>query len=358
VGFKEKIMDLTKEQTVALYHLHDGIEQNTLQQTLGGYAGTGKTTLVRYLKKMHPNFAVCAFTGKAANVLRRRGIHATTIHSLIYTPDKKDDGTVEFILKPNLECDGIIVDEASMVSEDLYFDLAAFNIPIVWIGDHGQLEPVGTDFNLMKKPMYKLETIHRNAGEIAQFAQHLRQGRPAAAFNGDGSQIEFGTYWDVTPKQYAEADQVICAFNKVRVRTNEKIREYLGYTNILEIGEKVMCLQNNSDLNIFNGMQGHVSDLSQTQNRHFLDLVTDDDEWSQIRYDRFQFGQERSTTEWYENMPNPFDYAYCITCHKAQGDEWGYVMVIENRCSHWEHRRWAYTAASRAKSRLYWILES
>lgn len=351
-------MDLTVEQSAVLYHLHDGIEQNILQQTLGGYAGTGKTTLVRYLKNLHPNFAVCAFTGKAANVLRRRGIHATTIHSLIYTPDKRDDGTVEFILKPILECDGLIVDEASMVSEDLYHDLSAFNIPIVWIGDHGQLEPVGTDFNLMKKPMYKLETIHRNAGEIAQFAQHLRQGRPAAAFNGDGSQIEFGTYWDVTPKQYAEADQVICAFNKVRVRTNNKIREHLGYTNLLEVGEKVMCLQNNSDLNIFNGMQGYVSDLSHTQNRHFLDLVTDDDEWSQIRYDRFQFGQERSTTEWYENMPNPFDYAYCITCHKAQGDEWGYVMVIENRCSHWEHRRWAYTAASRAKNKLYWILES
>jgi exodeoxyribonuclease-5 len=349
-------MDLTVEQSAVLYHLHDGIKRRTLQQTLGGYAGTGKTTLVRYLKQLHENFAVCAFTGKAANVLRRRGIHATTIHSLIYTPDKRSDGTVEFILKPILECDGIIVDEASMVSEDLYYDLASFNIPIVWIGDHGQLEPVGTDFNLMKKPMYKLETIHRNAGEIAKFAQHLRQGRPAAAFNGDGSQIEFGTRWDIKAKQFAEADQVICAYNSTRCKTNEIVRNHLGYENIVEIGEKVICLQNNSDLNIFNGMQGHVSDLNKTQNRHFLDLITDDDEFSQIRYDRFQFGQEKSVTEWYEDMPNPFDYAYCITCHKAQGDEWDYVMVIEERCKHWNHWRWAYTAASRAKHRLYWAL--
>jgi ATP-dependent exoDNAse (exonuclease V) alpha subunit len=103
-------------------------------------------------------------------------------------------------------------------------------------------------------------------------------------------------------------------------------------------------------------MQGHVSDLNKTQNRHFLDLITDDDEFSQIRYDRFQFGQEKSVTEWYEDMPNPFDYAYCITCHKAQGDEWDYVMVIEERCKHWNHWRWAYTAASRAKHRLYWAL--
>ena len=348
-------MKLTVDQSAAIYHLVDGIrKKKLLHQTLGGYAGTGKTTLVRHLKEFFPNYSVCAFTGKAANVLRRRGIHATTIHSLIYTPEKNDDGTVEFILKPNLDCDGIIVDEASMVSEELYFDLSAFNIPIIWIGDHGQLEPVGTDFNLMKKPMYKLEKIHRNAGEIAQFAQHLRQGRPAASFNGDGSQIEFGIKWDIKPKQYAEADQVICAYNKTRVKTNTAVRTHLGYKNTLEVGEKVICLQNNSDLNIFNGMQGKIKDLSQTKKKHFLDLITDDDEWSQIRYDRNQFGQEKSVFEWYEDMPNPFDYAYCITCHKAQGDEWGYVMVIEERCKHWEHRRWAYTAASRAKNKLYW----
>lgn len=351
-------MSLTTQQMTALYHLHDGIRGNKLQQTLGGYAGTGKTTLVKYLKGLHEDFSVCAFTGKAANVLRRRGIHATTIHSLIYTPEKLPDGTVEFVLKPILDCGGIIVDEASMVSEELYHDLCSFNIPIVWIGDHGQLEPVGTEFNLMHNPMYKLETIHRNAGEIAQFAQHLRQGRPAAAWNGDGSQIEFGTYWDVSPKQYSEADQIICAYNKTRVRTNKTVRDYLGYENVLEIGEKVICLQNNNELLIFNGMQGRIKGLNQTENRHFLDLVTDEDEWSQIRYDRFQFGQEKSVTEWYENMPNPFDYAYCITCHKSQGDEWSNVMVIEQRCKNWEHRRWAYTAASRAKNKLFWILES
>tara|TARA_Y100000034_G_scaffold35064_2_gene43036 strand:+ start:21624 stop:22682 length:1059 start_codon:yes stop_codon:yes gene_type:complete len=352
-------MDLTKDQSVALYHLVDGIrEQKKLHQTLGGYAGTGKTSLVKYLKKFFPTFAVCAFTGKAANVLRRRGISASTIHSLIYTPQKRNDGTVEFILKPILECDGIIVDEASMVSEELYYDLAAFNLPIIWIGDHGQLEPVGTDFNLMRTPMYKLEKIHRNAGEIAQFAEWLRKGKPAAAFNGDSSQVQFATYWDVKAQQYAEADQIICAYNKTRVRTNETVRKHLGYEDIVEIGEKIICLQNNNNLCLFNGMQGYVQDTKKIQNRYELDLITEDDEFSNIRYDRFQFGQEKSVSDWYEDMPNPFDYAYCITCHKAQGDEWGYVIVIEQKCKNWEHRRWAYTAASRAKEKLLWILDS
>lgn len=352
-------MDLTKDQSVALYQLVNGIKKKQMMhQTLGGYAGTGKTTLVKYLKKFFKNYAVCAFTGKAANVLRKRGISATTIHSLIYTPDKKDDGTVEFILKPSLECDGIIVDEASMVSEELYFDLSSFEIPIIWIGDHGQLEPVGTDFNLMKKPMYRLERVHRNAGEIARFAEHLRMGKPAASFNGDNSQVQFAGYWDIDGKAYAEADQIICAYNKTRVKTNATVREYLGYENIVEIGEKVICLQNNNELGLFNGMQGYVQDMDVMQKRHILDLITDDEEFLGIRYDRYQFGQEKSTTEWYEDMPNPFDYAYCITCHKAQGDEWGYVIVIEQKCKNWEHRRWAYTAASRAKDRLLWILDS
>ena len=352
-------MNLTNEQSTVVYHIVNDIrKQKKIKCTLGGFGGTGKTEIVKYLKGFFPNFAVCAFTGKAANVLRRRGIPATTIHSLIYTPEKHDDGTVNFVLKPTLEYDGIIVDEASMISEELYHDLAALNRPIVWVGDHGQLEPVGTDFNLMKNPMYKLEKIHRNAGEIAKFAEWLRMGRPAISFPGTNSQVQFATYWDVKPNTYASADQVICAYNKTRVRTNETIREHLGYKGILEDGEKVICLQNNNEIGIFNGMQGYVKSTRQMQNRHLMDFVSDEEEWLDIRYDRQQFGQEKSVIEWVKDMPNPFDYGYCVTCHKAQGDEWGNVIVIEQRCKNWDHRRWAYTAASRAKSKLLWILES
>ena len=55
-------------------------------QTLGGYAGTGKSTVISHLIDILPNWKVCAFTGKAANVLRKKGVPATTIHSLIYKP--------------------------------------------------------------------------------------------------------------------------------------------------------------------------------------------------------------------------------------------------------------------------------
>src|SRR5262249_10163387 len=84
-------------------------------QTLGGYAGTGKTTVIRTLTERLSDYAVCAFTGKAANVLRRKDVPATTIHSLIYTPreevyrDKKGRWRtrVVFDLKSSRELEGI-----------------------------------------------------------------------------------------------------------------------------------------------------------------------------------------------------------------------------------------------------------
>jgi ATP-dependent exoDNAse (exonuclease V) alpha subunit len=47
-----------------------------------------------------------------------------------------------------------------------------------------------------------------------------------------------------------------------------------------------------------------------------------------------------------------FDYAYCITAHKAQGSEWDSVVVLEQISNRWDAKRWRYTAATRAKERL------
>ena len=66
-----------------------------------------------------------------------------------------------------------------------------------------------------------------------------------------------------------------------------------------------------------------------------------------------QFNQEKKA-DWQQGCL-PFDYCYAVTCHKAQGDEWDRVVVIEQRCDRWDHARWAYTAASRARKSLIWI---
>mgnify|MGYP000954884611 CR=1 FL=1 len=350
-------MELTDRQKLVLYKIKKGVEGGVLQQTLGGYAGTGKTTLVRYITKFFPNFAVCAYTGKAANVLRKKEIQASTIHSLIYKPEYDYGVLVGFNLvdPQNFEYEGIIVDEASMVSSEIYSDLMSYELPTIYVGDHGQLKPIGTDFNLMEKPDYTLEEIHRNAGNIARFAERIRHGYKSTSFP-ETEEVSFRNHRKLTTDDLLSVDQVICAYNKTRVEMNARIREGLGFKGLLNVGERVMCLKNNKSLGLFNGMQGIVRDLTEdTSGRKLMDLEFDNILYPKIWYDTKQFGKERPEFTYVGKVyPVPFDYAYCSTAHKAQGDEWEKVCVIEQRCAKWDHLRWAYTAASRAKTKLLW----
>lgn len=330
---------------------------------IGGFAGTGKTTVISFLTEHLPTYAVCAFTGKAANVLRRKGVSASTIHSLIYEAKKDDHGGVYFEKRDELACDGIIVDEASMVSREIYDDLRSFHgglksCPIIFVGDHGQLEPVGSDFNLMKTPDYRLEKIHRNAGEISRFAEWLRMDRNPLQFPVESTgQIEFLNKWEIEERGlWTSVDQIICAYNKTRVMTNDIVRNRLNHTEKLPaVGERIMCLRNNRDKMVYNGMQGEVLGRYRKRGRHLMDFESYGSRYEEIPFNPDQFGMEKTIPQESKDDPIPFDYAYCVTCHKAQGDEWDNVMVFEQRCRGWEHKRWTYTAASRAKAGIYWI---
>lgn len=346
--------NLTDHQKWALYQLVQGVrDKKLLEQSLGGYAGTGKTFLVKYLVKFFPNFAVAAYTGKAANVLRKKGINATTIHSRIYNPVFGEEG-VSFDLNIDPGCEGFIIDEASMVSQDIYEDLKGYGLPLIFVGDHGQLEPVDSKLNLMESPDYTLEEIHRNAGDIAKFAEHLRKGLASRGFKGEDGSVEFLPGKALDAKTLTAADQVICAFNKTRVSINTQIRSELGFKEVLQIGDRVMCLRNDRTHGLFNGMQGVVRKLYKKRLRNYMDFEFDNFLFQGICYDDSNFGQETYNFKHGKDTPNPFDYAYCITAHKAQGDEWDNVLVIEQQCKKWSHKRWSYTAASRAKKKLIW----
>jgi len=343
-------MQLTDEQQYVVKKVLK-FEKNII--SVGGCAGTGKSTIISHLVNILPKFSVCAYTGKAANVLRKKGVKSSTIHSLIYEPIQLPDNTVEFYLRDSLECEGIIVDEASMISSDIYSDLVSFDLPIIFVGDHCQLEPIGEDIGLMKKPDYILEKIHRNAGEIAHFAEYIRNGyRPKALENRGFSKI---TFLSSIPKKLADFDQIICAFNKTRVAINRSVREELGYSGDWpQVGERVICLKNNKNLGIFNGMQGIVEKLYALPKNRMCFYA--DDMRHDLLFDPKCFGKEKNDfSKFSKTDPNPFDWAYCNTCHKMQGSEDDKICVIEQKCDLWDHRRWAYTAASRAREHLTWI---
>jgi exodeoxyribonuclease V len=356
---------LSPEQREVVSELSELIDHKP-KQTLGGLAGTGKTVCTKELKRRHPKFAVCAFTGKAANVLRRKGVQASTIHSLIYKAveveriDSKGRAWKEtkFVLRQPFEVagNGFLVDEASMVTKRLHDDLLSFRRPVIFVGDHGQLPPVGDDFNLMVNPDYRLETIHRNAGPIAHFAKFIRDGEDVKDWTSNphssSDAVQVVPWSRIAELQGNDPDQLICAYNDTRIALNKFVREGLGLPpDQPVVGDRVMVLQNKNGIGLFNGMQGTIDAI-------WRDELVFDSQGQQFRVPFYpnQFNSAEKP-KFSHGDRVPFDFCYAITAHKSQGDEWPYVLVIEQRCRLWEHARWAYTAASRARQRLTWVPE-
>lgn len=116
---------------------------------LNAPAGTGKTTVVKYLAKKIHDTIVLAPTHKAARVLTEGGdMRASTVHSFLGAKDDyDDDGNVYFKFRgPPKSTIGflIIVDECSMLSEAMMeqFELLSEDNLILFVGDDLQLPPV------------------------------------------------------------------------------------------------------------------------------------------------------------------------------------------------------------------------
>ena len=346
-------ISLTDEQNKAIDYVQKNIKTQQII-SIGGFAGTGKSTCLKFLSDKFKNYAVCAFTGKACNVLRKKGItKAETIHSTIYDCKLEHKNKPIFDLKKkySLGIDGFLVDEASMISEEIFENLLYFGFPVVFIGDHGQLEPVGTSFNIMNKPDITLETIHRNANTVARFADFLRKGNSAISYKQGDKSVLVKQKNKITIDELVESDQIICAYNRTRLQVNSTVRKHLGYTKPIHAGEKIICLKNNKNLDIFNGMQATVDSVSGKK----IKFKNDRGKKYELIIDTKQFGNPQLLDDAHSNNEvGYFDYGYAITCHKAQGDEWEKVLVLEEKCDLWEHKRWTYTAASRSKESLIW----
>ena len=241
-------MELSSDQESAISTIIDWYNSSNRSPyiTLGGYAGTGKTTVVAELRqRLDANLKVCycAYTGKATSVLRNklnltksiyRDDVISTIHSLIYVPVMDGDTIIDWQKINNLDFDLIIIDESSMVSRDIFDDLLSFEIPIICLGDHGQLPPVSNDdFNLMKNPQIKLEKIHRYDSSVDS---PLLKVSMLAREEG---YIPFGQYgkgvFKVDPKSSVIPKFVsymgdfsnsfcVVGFNNTRIKMNKKFR--------------------------------------------------------------------------------------------------------------------------------------
>lgn len=449
--------------------------------TLGGYAGSGKSTLVSLVAKQIDLPAFCAYTGKATSVLRRKltkagmavsGVqkksrngevssdprpYCGTIHSLIYRPcDCREPKLIErpcptcdaevstvyntcsnghsveaavlATLKPKHVRDGaknpdgscafcggkgwlkretldrsyglIIVDEASMVDDTMLRDLRSYGVPILAVGDHGQLPPVGGVGSLMKAPNLRLEKIHRQAegNPIIALSKIIREtGRFPEEFSGDVDAVTFGKLRFVEQlieQRYesASAERLLemgmaCYTNRRRVGLNSMVRRVRGTSRDLpRNGEHVVCLRNMKAAEgrppVANGMRGVLTSDVQYKdnfNRHGVKIGTSEtqftgsiafpeDEIVAHTYEMLsaQFNREKTFASPEELQQETglhsfsmagalFDFGFAMTVHKMQGSAVDDLVVCAERpgpVSNEDWSRWCYTAATRAVSRL------
>ena len=160
----------------------------------------------------------------------------------------------------------IVLDEVSMVGEEMARDLMSFGRPILVLGDPGQLPPIkGEGAFTRDAPDIMLTEIHRQAGEsaIIRLATMARQGEPIG-FGQHDAFVWKMRKMDVTPEQALRSGQVICGMNATRLQLNNAMRAAAGFGGSWlpsGSGEKIICLKNQNDLGLINGMFVTLDDV-------------------------------------------------------------------------------------------------
>ncbi|ARB06143.1 Dda-like helicase [Dinoroseobacter phage vB_DshS-R5C] len=398
-------MDWSDDQKTALTRIDQWLKQSDSPRfSLGGYAGTGKTTLAKHIAESHGgDVRFAAFTGKAASVLRAKGCPgATTIHKLIYQP--KGDTNASQIdelrqlienesAKPEpdraniatwkhdlerleaesnamferkaeaeiAEADLVIIDESSMVDRRMGSDLESYGVPILYLGDPGQLPPVKGKAHLRPGEYdYVLEQIHRQAADspIIWLANQVRNGH----------EIQFGTFdglvrclpkssWDMD--LVVNADQVLTGTNVSRHRITRSMRKHIGFEQLYPLAnDKLVIRKNDHEKAILNGVTCRAVREGFLRNGILrLDIEYDGrvlaDQLCCPGYFQENYG-ERTVWKKGDGITH-VDYGYCITGHKSQGSQWRHVVVADDRMraqDREQRKRWLYTVITRAEEEL------
>ncbi len=390
------MIQLSPDQQKTLKTLYDWFNEVHTKSgknfiTVGGYAGTGKTTILAYLRhllhKQNPatKVAFASYTGKATQVLKskltstkqlQKGDFIGTIHSLIYDTIEDSRGVVlgwELKDSKDVVYDLLVIDEASMVDEKIWHDLLYFGIPIVAVGDHGQLPPINGKFNLMTSPQLKLEKIHRQAenNPIIRVSILAReQGEiPYEQFDEKVVKYKFsesGYLVEEAMESYNTDSLFLCGYNSSRVKINTVIRRNMGFELPVPLpGDRVICLRNNHKKQIFNGMLGELVSLEKHGDDSYLaEINMDTGSGGQVLAYRGIISAEQFNTETTLNniagavrtqKMDLFDFGYALTVHKAQGSQAKKVILFEERFKQMDDemwRRWLYTAVTRAEQEL------
>ena len=340
-----------------------------------GGPGVGKTTLVNsilmVLKAKKLRVALCAPTGRAAKrMAETTGMEAKTIHRLLqYNPHK--GGFVHRADQP-LECDVVIVDEASMIDlvlAEQLVDAIPLHASLIIVGDADQLPSVGPGRVLQDLiRSKKIPTVHLN--EVFRQAATSRIITNAHRINF-GKMPEFPASGEVSDCYFVEADQPEKAVEllgrlitksipkKFRFNPRQSIQVLtpmqkgeLGARNlnavlqgllnpsgeeverfglVYRVGDRVMQTENDYDKEVYNGDMGRIAKIDTDQSELAVDF-----EGRKVIYDFRELDE--------------LVLSYAITIHKSQGSEYPCV-VIPLHTQHYVllQRSLLYTALTRAR---------
>jgi exodeoxyribonuclease-5 len=332
---------------------------------LAGYAGTGKTTIAKELANDVETVLYAAFTGKAALVLETKGCHgASTIHSLIYKNERPKDPVPLWVIDKGSAvrtADLVIIDECSMVGEELGRDLLSFGVPVLVLGDPEQLPPVGGEgFFTKGEPDFILTEVHRQAADnpIIRMSMIIREGGQLGRGNyGESVVLSRET---LTTEMVLGADQVLVGKNSTRHRYNDRLRALKGFKNpYFEVNDRAICLKNKKDAGLLNGSLWNVDEI-RNQDDEVTTMVVSPIDAGMARnpvlvstHHAWLKGTEADLDWRQQKRFNPFDFGYALSVHKAQGSQWDSVCIFDES---WvfkdDAQRWLYTAVTRAAEKV------
>ncbi len=349
----EIVLTDEQEQVAALI---DEFMADLNRQTflIHGLAGTGKTTLLSHTALQYEHATLCTLTGKAASILRRKtGLPAQTIHSFFYnlievSKDKIGKEVLKFERAHSLGQLArrlVLVDEVSMISEELARDLLRTGAKVIATGDPGQLPPVkGQPY--FTRPDFTLTVIHRQAldSPIIRQAHRVRAGRP---YQADGP--EFRVERDGCDDDLLNAGAVLCWTNNTRHALNDKCRRLRGYwQSHPQVGEPLVCLKNVTSQGVFNG---GIYTLLAPFGAGDRDILIDVD-GVPVTVRNVTFENLQSALPDDVEATTSFGFGYAMTVHKAQGSEWDSVVLVDEYRRSEDKEKWLYTAITRAAQKI------
>lgn len=375
-------MILTSGQEKGLKVAIERYKNNEPYTVIAGYAGSGKSTLVKYIIEalgIYEDYVVyIAYTGKASLVLKNKGCtNSITAHKLLYNAIEKPDRTYEFIPKNRLDnyYKIIVLDECSMLPQEMWELLLSHNVHVIALGDPGQLPPIDGFSTILDNPHVMLDEVVRQAQDnpIIRLSMDIRAGKWIDY--GGPKECRIMPREQVSDKLLLGADQILCGKNITRHALNDRMRK-------IKFGEecsrepvnndKIICLHNEWQVlgsngePLVNGMIGTVSNIQLHKDRMYkpkmiADFASDNGGiYKNLHMDHKIFTSKEPTINkdnwWkYKNVPNAyeFDYGYAITVHKFQGSEAEKVIVFDEWLGDRDyHSKWLYTAATRSSKML------